>query len=205
MKRKKYYGLLFSVLLFALAGCGGGEPEEVFIIIELSEYAYSPGEIELKVGQVVSITIINTGLLEHEIMFGKEVARLDGVAIGFAVDMFEFAGVEPGGLELVAPNQIPVSGDMDHDMDAMDDEESDMDAMDMDDMDDDDHDMDSMGDGDAHAGHSGYMTTVGLANTTKTITFTVTEEMVGVWQFGCFLVAGTHFAQGMKGTLTITN
>ena len=35
------------------------------------------------------------------------------------------------------------------------------------------------------------------------ITFTVTEDMVGEWEMGCFLDGGSHYTSGMVGTLIV--
>ena len=36
-----------------------------------------------------------------------------------------------------------------------------------------------------------------------TLTFTVTEDMVGEWEIGCFEEDGLHYDDGMKGKLVI--
>jgi hypothetical protein len=37
-----------------------------------------------------------------------------------------------------------------------------------------------------------------------TVTFVVTEEMVGEWEMGCFLDSGSHLQQGMTGKVVVT-
>lgn len=38
---------------------------------------------------------------------------------------------------------------------------------------------------------------------TASLTFPVTEEMVGQWEIGCFSQEGVHYDAGMKGTLVV--
>lgn len=172
--------LLLSVLMFVLVGCSAEADPAVEITLDLTEFAYSPGSLELKVGQVVTLIINNGGNLEHEIMFGRDVVMVDGKANGYETDLFEFAGVSPEGM-------MDMTGDDDEG-------EHEMEGMDMEGMDMEDEEM-----------HSGFMTTIDKSGGTTTIVFTVTEEMVGEWEFGCFLDKGTHYAAGMTGTLSITN
>jgi uncharacterized cupredoxin-like copper-binding protein len=52
-------------------------------------------------------------------------------------------------------------------------------------------------------GHQGFM--VGLPNPgdQATLTFTVTPDMAGEWEIGCFEQDGVHYDAGMKGTLIV--
>jgi hypothetical protein len=56
------------------------------------------------------------------------------------------------------------------------------------------------------AGHEGVMVIMegNQAETVATVTFMVTEDMVGDWEIGCFTDNGTHYDQGMKGTLVVS-
>lgn len=53
-------------------------------------------------------------------------------------------------------------------------------------------------------GHSGFMVLVPVGDDTYTMSFTVTEDMVGEWEIGCFELEGVHYTSGMVGTLTVT-
>lgn len=76
------------------------------------------------------------------------------------------------------------------------------------------HDPMVMG-GDEHdeseAGHDesmedmdhGFMVLVPAREEEKTMTFTVTEDMVGEWEIGCFTDGGSHYSQGMVGTFIV--
>lgn len=53
--------------------------------------------------------------------------------------------------------------------------------------------------------HVGFMVTLpGMGGQTGTMTFTVTQDMLGEWEFGCFEQEGTHYEQGMHGTFLVT-
>lgn len=94
MKRNGLYLLLLAgVLLFA--ACAQSTPEPVTYTIEMSEYAFNPDTIEVQVGQQVTLNLVNNGVLEHEIMFGRDVMMMDNHPNGYQEDMFEMAGVEP--------------------------------------------------------------------------------------------------------------
>jgi uncharacterized cupredoxin-like copper-binding protein len=78
-----------------LAACGGGTPEAVSYDIDMDEYSFSPERLEFKVGQEVTLNMSNSGQLQHEIMFGREVMKVDNRPAGYMEDMFEAGGVEP--------------------------------------------------------------------------------------------------------------
>jgi len=53
--------------------------------------------------------------------------------------------------------------------------------------------------------HGGFMVSLpGMGNQIGTMSFTVTEEMLGEWEFGCFEQEGIHYEQGMYGTMVVT-
>lgn len=51
--------------------------------------------------------------------------------------------------------------------------------------------------------HEGFMVVLPVDGT-ATMKFTVTEEMVGEWEMGCFEQDGVHYDAGMKGFVTVT-
>jgi uncharacterized cupredoxin-like copper-binding protein len=61
-----------------------------------------------------------------------------------------------------------------------------------------DHPMEDMGGMD-----HGFMVAVPKGGDETTLTFTVTEDMVGEWEIGCFTDGGSHYNQGMHGTLIV--
>ena len=97
MKKMSRLGLWLAGLALLIAACAGQKPtpEPVKYTIEMSEYAYSPSEIQAKVGQEVTIELVNKGVLEHELMIGRDVSMHDNRPDGFEHDLFETAKVEP--------------------------------------------------------------------------------------------------------------
>lgn len=100
----------------ALTGCAQATPEPVTFTMEMSEYAFSPATIEVQVGQTVTIEMINTGTLEHEIMFGRTVKRTNNRPNGFEQDAFETARVEPQLEEQIAEAAMEDDMHADEDM-----------------------------------------------------------------------------------------
>ena len=184
----------FSTLSFLLTACGTsalaanqepieiGVPESVEFTIDMSEFAFSPNDIELHVGQEVTLVLVNVGQLEHEFMIGRGVDTNMMMPTGFATDFFEAGGVEP---------IIESDGhDGEHDVEAS----IDLGGMGMGGM-----DMMDTGDDD----HGGFMALVQPGQIVE-ISFTVTEGMLGEWEMGCFLMNGMHYTAGMVGSLTVT-
>lgn len=97
MKKASFLAILLAGIFLFLAACTGQKstPEPVKYTIEMSEYAYSPSEIQAKVGQEVTIELVNKGVLQHELMIGRDVKMHDNRPNGFEQDMFEIANVEP--------------------------------------------------------------------------------------------------------------
>ncbi len=81
--------------LLAAAACSSQPAEPVSLRIEMSEYAFNPAEIELKVGQQVTLELVNNGALVHELMIGREVMMMENRPSGYQADFFTSAGVEP--------------------------------------------------------------------------------------------------------------
>ena len=184
-----------------LAACGAqAPPEPQEISIDMTEYSFTPADLEFKVGQDVTLHLTNSGALEHEIMFGRDVMMTDGRPNGFMVDMFESAGVEPAvtveksdGSEHEENENAERDEHMEGDEHMEDEEHSEGDEHTEDEHMEDDH------------AHAGFMVMVPAAKDTYTMSFTVTEDMLGDWEIGCFLLDGVHYTSGMEGTLKVTN
>lgn len=160
--KKLFVPIVLGVVALVLAACSGGSPEPVSYDIIMTEYAFSPENLNLNVGQEVTLNLINSGQLQHEIMFGREVIKIDNRPAGYKVDMFEASGVEPE----VHQEGEPEQG----------------------------HDEET---------HEGFMVALPIDGT-GTIKFTVTEDMVGEWEMGCFEQDGVHYDAGMIGFVTVT-
>ncbi len=153
---------LFTAFVILLAACGGGATQAVSYDIDMAEYSYSPERLNLKVGQEVTLNLSNSGQLQHEVMFGREMMKMDNRPAGYMEDMFESAGVEP---------EVTQDGEPEHE------HEEEM--------------------------HSGFMIALPVDGT-ATMKFTVTKEMLGEWEMGCFEQDGVHYDAGMIGSVSVT-
>jgi plastocyanin len=88
--------MLLTVLVLSLAACGrAATPQPVSMTIEMSEYKFDPSSLEFKVGQQVTLELVNNGQLQHEVMFGRDEMKVDNRPVGYQVDMFDAGGVTP--------------------------------------------------------------------------------------------------------------
>jgi plastocyanin len=191
MKFSKYLLLALFVGLIA-AGCSSTPPPPLDVTIEMSEYAFSPTDITAQVGQKVTLTLVNVGVLDHELMIGKNVEVHDGQPNGYEVDLFRTADITP---MVMGGGMLMTHGDDDHD-----DGGTDVDSDDGDgemDMDDDEMDMSLEGDG-------ALMVMMNAGAKNATVAFTVTKDMIGEWEIGCFELDGVHYTSGMVGSFTVT-
>ena len=156
---------LACMLLFGfMAACTPATPEPVSYTIEMTEFAFTPNTIEAKVGQQVTLNLVNKGALGHEIMFGHNVMMMNNLPNGYKDDMFESAGIEP--------KVMMAEGGM--------------------------NDM-----GMEEEGHSGFMVLLSNTGDEATMTFTVTKDMIGEWEIGCFEQDGVHYNAGMVGKFIV--
>lgn len=101
MKRNTVRGLALAAFALLLAACAGGQPdnrqtpEPVKYTVEMTEFAFQPAELQAKVGQEVTIELVNSGALEHEMMIGRDVKSTNSRPDGYEHDMFADANVEP--------------------------------------------------------------------------------------------------------------
>jgi plastocyanin len=198
MRKLGWITLLVAIPLI-MAACGSqAPPEPLEMTINMSEYSFTPADLEFQVGQEVTLHLTNSGALDHEIMFGRELMMMDGMPNGFNVDMFETAGVEPD-VSVEMSMETESEGEEHTEGDEHSEEEEHMEEDEH--MEGDEHDEEDQMEDD-HA-HSGFMVQVPVSNDTYTMSFTVTEDMVGEWEIGCFLLDGVHYNSGMVGTLTV--
>lgn len=151
---KKIYRMASLILIGSvlLTACGGPPPLEA--TIEMDEYSYTPNELELEVGQEVTLTLVNVGEIDHELMIGQGVSiDSEGRPSNFRVEFFANAGVTP---------EISGGGTLE-----------------------------------------GNMVVQPAGSDPTTIQFTVTKDMLGTWEMGCFEENGLHYTSGMTGTITV--
>jgi uncharacterized cupredoxin-like copper-binding protein len=158
---KRFIFFFVGLIALLITACGTSTPQPVSYDINMTEYAFDPNNLEFKVGQEVTLNLKNSGQLQHEIMFGRQVMMMNNRPAGYMEDMFEVGGVVPEVQQVGEPEE----------------EEGEM--------------------------HEGFMVAL-PQDGTGTIKFTVTKEMVGDWEMGCFEQDGVHYDAGMKGTVTVT-
>ena len=101
MKLNKILGLLMAACVLLLAACAGGQPatgsqpEPVTYRVEMTEFAFEPADLQAKVGQEVTIELVNSGALEHEFMAGRGVKKTNNRPDGYEQDMFAAAEAQP--------------------------------------------------------------------------------------------------------------
>lgn len=83
---------ILAAMALVLAACGGGgttADADGRVVIDLTEFEFSPNSIELVVGQEVTLVLSNEGEKEHEFMIGENVNTDPGYPNGFEVDFFD--------------------------------------------------------------------------------------------------------------------
>lgn len=172
------------VVALTLTACAQTPPDPVTITIDMTEYAFTPNEIELQVGQEVTFVLVNSGEQDHELMIGREVHVDAGMPNGYDVDFWHIGGVMPS---VEGTGQL-----MQHEENHGEVEEPAGEH--------DEHDMGAMTSPEDEAP---LMVFIPQGAETTTLTFTVTKDMVGEWEMGCFELNGVHYTAGMLGTLTV--
>lgn len=62
---------LILLLVSLLSGCMGAPQPDTAITVELTDFSYGPSSISIPAGQPVTLTLNNTGLLEHDFVVEK--------------------------------------------------------------------------------------------------------------------------------------
>ncbi len=111
--------LILGTGLLVLSACGSAAPATLVMNINMNEFAFTPNVFEAKVGQQVTINMMNTGALQHEIMFGRNMIMSNGQPSGYELDMFSMAGMEPsvtfsGGMEGMEGDMLMGQSGMEH-------------------------------------------------------------------------------------------
>ncbi len=199
-----------STLALLLAACGGSQAPAgpVEVTIELSEFEFNPAKLELRVGQQVTLHLKNTGEKDHEFMAGKNVKITNGLPNGFETDFFESiqSSMEMSGMGAMFMNGgVTLAGSDMGDMNMGDSSGESGGDMAMGDSGDEHNDGGGMDAEHGGGDHTGFMVMLptGDMPSEATLTFTVTEDMVGTWEMGCFQEDGQHYDDGMVGKIVV--
>ena len=67
MQKAVLIGMLVGTVLFLAACAGAGSVSQAQTVsVEVKEFAFTPGNLEVKAGQPVKLTLQNAGTLEHD-------------------------------------------------------------------------------------------------------------------------------------------
>lgn len=85
---------LAAILLAACAPSASQPPtaaQPAAIQIELKDFAFKPSRITLKAGQSVTLKLVNSDVVEHELLAGRQANATDG---GYREDLFKDVRLE---------------------------------------------------------------------------------------------------------------
>lgn len=71
MLRKMFFILVLAVLLTGCAGAGVSQAAATEITVEATDFAYNPISVTVPAGQPVTLTLKNTGAVEHDFVVNK--------------------------------------------------------------------------------------------------------------------------------------
>ncbi len=185
------------------------DPVSPTINIILDEYTFTPDHIKLKVGQNVTFHIVNQGVTGHELMIGRNPLRAEDGTLGDGFEHDFFAVTKPdvsGDVEVMGMEDSSM-GDMATGTETP---EVDMSTMEMGTATPEgtmEMEIGTPGSDTEDMGHlemkNGFMVMF-QPEQEATVTFTVTEDMLGAWTMGCFEGDdNVHFDQGMAGILYV--
>ena len=194
-------GLLFAILYadavaFALQRPFAARPgPDGEIEILLDDFNFNPSVIRVKAGQTVRFRLRNVGRHTHEFMVGKEVKLEGDVSEPPEPDFFE--GIMDIRVEVIRGSAMPMGFG----------EEEGMEGMGM-------GEMGGMAMAEVPTGpgiHAEGMEVMEVHGSMimmdpmseVVIEFTVPEDKVGTWIFGCFAEDGLHYDDGMRGILIV--
>ena len=181
MSRKSILPMIVVLLLGTAATTWGAGRE---IIISLIDYSvdksdYQPNRIVVRAGETITLTLVNnSGILDynHELMIGREVVTIDPSVPylgGYKKDFFDGVHVKFLGGEGVYRVTAGRAK------------------------------LTGIKPTEPVGGeHHGFMIGL-LPKGAATISFTVPESKVGVWDMGCFVQDGAHYERGMRGVFVV--
>src|SRR5688572_6990377 len=71
MLRKMFFTLALAILLTGCAGAGVSQAAATEITVDATDFAYNPVSITVPAGQPVTLTLNNTGAVEHDFVVDK--------------------------------------------------------------------------------------------------------------------------------------
>jgi uncharacterized cupredoxin-like copper-binding protein len=71
MLKRMFFTLVLTVLLTGCAGAGVSQAGATELTVEATDFAYNPASITVPVGQPVTLTLKNTGKVEHDFVVDK--------------------------------------------------------------------------------------------------------------------------------------
>jgi uncharacterized cupredoxin-like copper-binding protein len=92
--------VLGSSALVAATGHGGVSDERVQVRIEMGEFYFQvegqerDAPIVLKAGQRYELLFVNVGMMEHEVLIGRDVVVEDGIPDGYEVNLLDALRVD---------------------------------------------------------------------------------------------------------------
>lgn len=93
-----------SLVVLALGSVGFAQDEErIEVRIEMGEYYFQvPGQernapIVLQAGQSYALVFANVGMMEHEVLIGRNVVVEDGIPDGYEVNLLDAVGLDVAG------------------------------------------------------------------------------------------------------------
>ena len=71
--KRTFFIVLAIASISILSACGGdAAPEAISVDIDMTDFAYSPADLNFSVGQEVTINLSNSGVMAHEFMVGAD-------------------------------------------------------------------------------------------------------------------------------------
>lgn len=220
MRKLVYWLAIVGAMSLVVAACGpsGATPDPQTGVIRIVQeddeegMNFDPETVVLTAGQEVTIILENQGSKDHEFMVGQEVVYTDaGAPNGFEVDFFE--GIEDqvevnlgDGAMLMIDSETVAMGGMsmeeegEMEMEGEGEEGEEHGHEEGEEHEEEEAEEEGMA---VHMDHSGWMVMDAAGSGPTEITFTVPEDRVGEWIMGCFEDDGTHFDDGMRGTLIV--
>lgn len=147
------------------------------VTIVMTEYRFEPATVRLRAGSTVVLRLVNRGVLAHELLIGRGVAKnRKGAPDHYRQDFFQGMRVEllsAQGIEELVAGKAQLAGPLAQKF------------------------LRKEADGEVFE----------IALNPKgqaVLRFSVPVARVGTWEMGCFEQEGVHYLAGMKGTLIVS-